>query len=83
MRQFIRDNLIYPSGQCLEGRVYVSFIVDTIGNVKDVEIKRGLSEEADKEAVRIVTLLTFIPGTFHGEPAEMKLVLPISFSNGS
>ncbi|MCK6641956.1 MAG: energy transducer TonB, partial [Bacteroidia bacterium] len=54
--------------------------VDTIGNVKDIEIKRGITKETDEEAIRIVKMLTFIPGTVYGKTTEMKMVLPISFS---
>lgn len=81
LRQFIIDNLKYPTGQCVEGRVYVGFTVDTLGNVKDIEIKRGITKETDEEAIRIVKMLTFIPGTVYGKSTEMKMVLPISFSN--
>ena len=80
LRQFIIDNLKSPTGQFVEGRVYVGFTVDTFGNVKDVEIKLGITKETDEEAIRIVKMLTFIPGTFYGKPIEMKMVLPISFS---
>ena len=80
LKQFIIDNLKYPTEQCIEGRVYVGFTVDTIGNVKDIEIKRGITKESDEEAIRIVKMLTFIPGTVYGKTTEMKMVLPISFS---
>jgi TonB family protein len=80
LRQFIIYNLKYPTGQSVEGRVYVGFTVDTLGNVKDIEIKRGLTKETDKEAIRIVKMLTFIPGTVYGKSTEMKMVLPIIFS---
>jgi|SRR5690606_16325404 len=80
LRKFIIDNLKYPEGQSIEGRVYVGFTVDTLGNVNNVEIKRGLTKETDEEAIRIVKMLTFIPGTVYGKPTEMKMVLPISFS---
>lgn len=80
LRQFIVDNLKYPIGQSVEGRVYVGFTVDTLGNVKNIEIKRGLTKETDEEAIRIVKMLNFIPGTVYGKPTEMKMVLPISFS---
>jgi protein TonB len=81
LRKFIIDNLKYPKGQYLEGRVYVGFSVDTLGNTKDIEIKRGITKETDEEAIRIVKMLTFIPGSVYGKPTEMNMVLPISFSN--
>lgn len=78
--KFINENLRYPTtGECVEGKVYVGFIVDTIGNVKEIEIKRGISPASDKEAIRVVEMLKFIPGTRMGKPIEMKMVIPIRF----
>jgi TonB family protein len=83
LRQFIKDNLIYPAHQSIEGQVYIGFTVDTLGCVKDISIKKGLTEETDQEAIRIVKMLTYIPGTFHGKPKEMAMVIPIRFSKPS
>ncbi|MBO9703144.1 MAG: TonB family protein [Sporocytophaga sp.] len=80
VKKFIRDNLNYPRGQCIEGKVYVGFTVDTLGNVKEVNIKRGLTKEADEEAIRIVKMMIFYPGTVDERPIKVKMVLPINFS---
>jgi TonB family protein len=79
LRQFITDNLKYTTEQCVEGYVCVGFKVDTLGNVKDIEIIRGITKKTDEEAIRIVKMLTFIPGTVNGKASEMKKVLLISF----
>ena len=34
---------------------------------------------ADKEVLRIVNLLEFIPGTSHGEKIEVNYTLPVNF----
>ena len=81
LKKFIRENLRYPkTGECVSGKVYVGFTVDTLGNVKDIEIKKGITTSTDEEAIRVVKLLTFVPGTRFGQPIEMKMVLPISFT---
>jgi TonB family protein len=81
LKKFIQENLRYPkTGECVTGRVYVGFTVDTLGNVKDIEIKRGITTSTDEEAIRVVRMLTFIPGTRFGRPIETKMVLPISFT---
>jgi len=81
LKKFIRENLRYPkTGECVTGKVYVGFTVDTLGNVKDIEIKRGITTSTDEEAIRVVKMLTFIPGTRFGIPIEMKMVLPICFT---
>jgi TonB family protein len=80
LQNFIRENLKYPNtGESVTGRVYVGFTVDTLGNVKDIEIKRGITPATDEEAIRVVKMLTFNPGTREGQPIETKMVLPISF----
>lgn len=81
LKKFINKNLRYPkTGECVTGKVYVGFTVDTLGNVKDIEIKKGITPSTDEEAIRIVKMLTFIPGTWFGQPIETKMVLPISFT---
>lgn len=81
LKKFIQENLRYPkTGECVSGKVYVEFTVDTLGKVKDIEIKRGITTSTDEEAIRVVKLLTFVPGTRFGQPIEMKMVLPISFT---
>lgn len=81
LKKFIKENLRYPkTGECIKGKVYVGFTVDTLGNVKDVEIKRGITPSTDEEAIRVVKMLTFISGTRFGRPIETKMILPISFT---
>jgi TonB family protein len=81
LKKFINENLRYPkTGECVTGKVYVGFTVDTLGNVKDIEIKKGITPSTNEEAIRVVKMLTFIPGTRLGRPIETKMVLPISFT---
>ncbi len=81
MRKFIKENLLYPkSGDCIQGKVYVRFTVDTMGNVKNCEVLKGLTKESEEEALRVVRMMTFIPGELDGKPKEMKSVVPISFT---
>lgn len=81
IQTFIRENMRYPqTGECLRGKVYVGFTVDTLGIVKDIEIKRGITPSADKEAIRLVNLLKFIPASSDGQLIESKMILPIDFT---
>lgn len=62
--------------------VFVEFVIDTDGNVVDKEcvVLRGGGMEADLEAVRLITEMpTWKPGTRSGQPAPIKMVLPIDF----
>jgi len=81
MRIFIKENLRYPiTGDCIQGKVYVRFTVDTRGNVKNCDVLRGLRKEANEEAIRVVQQMKFIPGKLDGQLKEMKMVVPISFT---
>lgn len=81
LKKFIQENLRYPkTGECVTGEVYVGFTVDTLGNVRDIEIKNGLTPSTNEEAIRVVKMLTFVPGIRLGRPIETEMVLPISFA---
>jgi TonB family protein len=75
---FIHKNINYPSDS-IQGKVIASFTVDTLGKVKDAKIEKGLNESIDKEVLRVIELLEFMPGTQFGKKIEMKYILPINF----
>ena len=82
--QFIAQNIHYPIGQHLTGRVFVSFIVTQTGNVRDAHVVRSLSEPFDAEALRVISLMgKWIPGEQNGRPVDVSFTLPIKFSNDS
>jgi protein TonB len=81
MRTYIKENLRYPTtGDCIQGKVYVGFTVDTLGNVINCEVLRGITKESNEEAVKVVQQMKFIPGKLDGQLKEMKMVVPISFT---
>ena len=63
---FLSANLVYPPNaaeQSIQGRVLVQFVVDTKGNVSNVEIREGVDPSLDAEALRVVKLLNgWTPG---------------------
>ncbi len=40
-----------------EGRVFIQFVVDTTGQLSEMKVVKGLSEENDKEALRIMNFI--------------------------
>lgn len=78
---FIKDNLKYPyTYECVEGKVYVRFIVDKNGNVMNPEVAKGVDSKLNEEAIRVVNSFPkFCPGTYLGEIVEMQMVIPINF----
>ena len=82
--QFIYSNY---SIDVLEGRsftdsiVYVNFIVDTLGNTQCHNVKRGFSDEINKEALRVSRLISFeYPAMQGGKPVSMEYTMAIDLS---
>lgn len=69
----------------LEGKVYVEFTIDTIGNVTDVLLKRGVkdAEMLDEEAIRVVKAMPrWTPARLQGRPVACRFVIPVNFKLG-
>ena len=80
---FIAQNTIYPPmalDNDIEGKVYVKFIVDKRGKVRDVEIAKGADPILNQEALRVVNKLPdFTPGMQDGKPVKVQYVVPLNF----
>ena len=82
LKKFIDENLRYPHPDfCGEGRVVVTFTVETDGSLTDIRVVRSIAKELDEEAVRLVkSMPKWIPGQHvKGKPGRMKYTLPIAF----
>ena len=83
MGKFIHDNTHYPivAAQAgIEGRVTICFIVTKNGSIKNIEVKRGLEAECDKEALRVVHAMPkWEPGKIKGQAVDVYFTLPITF----
>lgn len=83
MMAFIRQNLKYPAETRMQGRegtVFISFLVGKDGTVSEGRVIRGISAEADQEALRVVQLFPpWIPGRQNKQPVNVRFVLPIKF----
>ena len=83
LMQFINKNIVYPSLSeefGIEGRVLVSFIVETDGSLSDVKIVKSLELLLDEEAKSIVSKMPkWKPGIQAGETVRVLYTLPINF----
>ena len=58
----------------------VSFIVETDGTVSNANVQKGVSEELDKEALRVIeSMPKWKPGMQSGKAVRVKYSIPISF----
>ncbi|MBR5652410.1 MAG: TonB family protein [Bacteroidales bacterium] len=83
MIQFMVDNVTYPQkakDANIQGKVYVSFVVEKDGSVGDVKLMRGIGGGCDEEAVRVVKAMPkWVPGKKDGKNVRVSYVLPIFF----
>lgn len=85
MFAFIQRNIRYPeeakrSG--IEGRVFVTFVVEKDGQVSDAKILRDIGGGCGEEAIRVVNIMPkWLAGSLRigGEPARMQFNLPVMF----
>lgn len=83
MMQFIIYNVEYPQkakNKGISGAVYVTFVIDKKGKVKDARILRGVSQELDEEAMRVINSMPpWTPGFQGGFPVNVQFNLPIKY----
>ncbi|WP_372950125.1 TonB family protein [Mariniphaga sp.] len=84
LRKFIANNIEYPKAaqeNGVQGRVYVTFVVDKNGEVANAKIARGVDPALDKEALRVVNSLPkWIPGKQRGQSVNVSYTVPINFA---
>jgi TonB family protein len=87
MRRYLKDNLKYPEGaydKGIEGTVFVDFIVDQDGRVRDVAATDVVGDDVDQsfkdEAVRVVASMPgWRAGLQHETPVSASFSIPITF----
>src|ERR1700756_2407148 len=82
-KRFLHDHLVYPADgikQKTEGTVQLTFIVTKEGKTTNATVFKSLSPETDKEALRLLSLLEWVPAKKEGVPANVNFNLDIPFS---
>ena len=82
-RNYVQKNLKYPeiaAENGIQGRVFLSFVVEPNGSVSNVRVVRGVDPAIDKEAVRAVkNSPKWSPGKQRGKPVRVSYNMPIVF----
>jgi periplasmic protein TonB len=64
----------------IEGRVVVRYTITEYGTISDIEIIQSVTDELDKEAIRVVkNMPKWEPGMEEGEAVRVTLSIPIWF----
>ena len=85
--QFIHKRIKYPAiarDNGIEGRCFVSFIVEKDGSVTDVKLLRDIGGQCGQESLRVVNLMVkkqikWTPGKQGGRNVRVQFNLPIHF----
>jgi TonB family protein len=82
--QYLADSIRYPAAaveNSIQGRVFVTFVVEKDGSVSDARILRGIGGGCDEEALRVIrNMPKWIPGKQRGKPVRVQYNLPIMFT---
>ena len=83
MIKYLSENIKYPENarkSGIQGIVFVTYVVEKNGTISDVRILRGVNEELDAEALRVVSAMpAWSPGKQRGETVRVQFNLPINF----
>jgi periplasmic protein TonB len=67
----------------IEGIVYVRFIIEKDGSITHSEIVKGVSEDLDLEAIRVIdSMPKWIAGEKNGRKVRQVYTMPIKFKLG-
>ena len=84
--EFLRENVNYPEQarkDSIEGRVVLSFVVETDGSITEPKVVRSLHPLLDAEALRVINLMPkWEPGYQGDSLVRVKYSLPVSFKMG-
>jgi TonB family protein len=81
--KYVGTNLKYPAlarQNNVQGKVYISFIVEKDGHLSDIKLKQGIGSGCDEEAIKVLRASPkWKPGMVAGAPVRTYFVLPITF----
>ena len=82
--EYLSQNIKYPEDaqkQKVEGRVLVTFVVETDGSISNLEVVKHAFPSLDTEAVRVLSgMPKWTPGKQGGKVVRVKFTVPIVFN---
>ena len=83
MQKFIAKNIVYPEAAIennIQGKVFVKFVVDAKGNIKNITVVRGAHPLLDEAAINVIDKMPrWKPGKYKGKKVSTQVMLPIAF----
>lgn len=82
-RAYVMDNIKYPKeamDKGIQGKVYVSFVVETDGSISSGKIVEGVNKLLDEESLRAVKdAPKWIPGEQKGKKVRVSFTIPVTY----
>lgn len=83
LKNFLKANVRYPEEakrKGIEGRVFIQFTVKKDGSLSDFTLIKGINQELDQEALRVMKLMpNWIPAKQNGREVNSRFVMPVVF----
>jgi len=84
LQKWIASNVVYPETSIEmedQGKVYLSFVVESDGSISHISVEKGVSKELDREAKRVVRQMPkWSAGEAGGKKVRTRCRLPIVFT---
>ena len=81
--KYLGQTILYPQqaiDDSIEGKVYVSFVVEKDGSISEIRVLKGIGHDCDEEAVRVVaTMPKWKSGEINETQVRTELIIPIAF----
>ena len=82
--KYIGQNYYTPNVQGLQGKIYITFVVDKEGKLIEPKVLRDIGYGTGSEAIRIINKASnWIPGKIRGIPIRTMYALPITIQSTS
>lgn len=82
-RNWVQTNVKYPEDaktRKISGTEYVSFVVDTLGNMKNIQVVRSVDPLLSAEVIRVIkSAPAWTPGRQRGHLVNVSFSIPVKF----
>ncbi|MCF6358816.1 MAG: energy transducer TonB [Draconibacterium sp.] len=80
---YLATNVKYPviaQENGIQGKVYITFVVDKNGSINNVSVLRGVDKSLDNESIRVISSMPkWKPGKQRGKAVKVQFTVPIVF----
>jgi protein TonB len=81
---YLQKTMKYPAmaqENNVQGKVFLSFVVEKDGKLTDIQVTRGLGSGCDEEAIRVLKASPrWVPGVQNGKPVRVKYNINVNFT---